>query len=112
MVLSAQKWIDEMLCGQVEQCFEQAEWLELMDADGGRFEDGEKVEWVMDSIRRGLTEGNATMVYQVNHSVPHCSDWLLILGAHRRWYPLFSLNPILLIPVTRCFRARRTSASR
>lgn len=65
MVLSARKTVDEVLCGQAEECFEQNEWLELMDADGGRFEDGEKVEWVMDSLRRGLSEKNGGMLYQV-----------------------------------------------
>ena len=65
MVLAARKNVDEVLCEQVEACFDQPEWLSVMDADGGRFEDGEKVEWVMDCVRRGLTDQNAAMVYQV-----------------------------------------------
>ena len=66
MVLSARKTIDDVLCGQAEACFEQNEWLDLMDADGGRFEDGEKVEWVMESLRRGLSEKNGGILYQVS----------------------------------------------
>ena len=65
MVLEARKSIDELLCENAEACFEQPEWLSVMDADGGRFEDGEKVEWVMDCIKRGLKEKNAGLVYQV-----------------------------------------------
>ncbi len=53
MVLSARKVIDDTLCNQVEVCFEQADWIDLMEGDGSRFEDGERVEWVMDAVRRG-----------------------------------------------------------
>jgi hypothetical protein len=65
MVMSARKVMDETICTKVEECFEQEEWIELMNADGMRFEDGERVEWVMDSVKRGLTEKNAPIVYQV-----------------------------------------------
>ena len=65
MVLTARKTIDEVLCAQAEICFEQGEWVELMEADGGRFEDGEKVELVMESLKRGLSEKNAATLYQV-----------------------------------------------
>ncbi|EPQ52000.1 hypothetical protein GLOTRDRAFT_140479 [Gloeophyllum trabeum ATCC 11539] len=64
MVLSARKVMDEVLCNQAEECFEQPEWLELMEADGVRFEDGERVGIVMDSVLRGLNEKNAGLVYQ------------------------------------------------
>ena len=37
-----------------------------MENDGmGRFEDGERVEWVMDSIRRGMNDTNVVKLYQV-----------------------------------------------
>jgi hypothetical protein len=36
-----------------------------LEADGARFEDIERVEWVMDAIRKGLTEKTAGLVYQV-----------------------------------------------
>jgi hypothetical protein len=65
MVLSARKVIDDVLCVRAEECFEIEEWVEILESDGGRFEDGEKVGWVMDSVRRGLSERSAGMVYQV-----------------------------------------------
>ncbi|CCL98740.1 uncharacterized protein FIBRA_00745 [Fibroporia radiculosa] len=64
MVLAARKTIDEVLCSQADQFFEQDEWLEIMASNGAHFEDGEKVELVMESIRRGLGEKNAAMLYQ------------------------------------------------
>lgn len=65
MVLAARKIIDDVLCSQADQCFEQPEWLEIMESDGVRFEDGEKVEQVMESVRRGMKEKNAASLYQV-----------------------------------------------
>ena len=67
MILAARKTIEEVLCNQAEQCFEQSEWLSIMEADGARFEDGEQVEWVMSAIRQGMNEKNAAMLYQVKH---------------------------------------------
>ncbi|KAI0915857.1 hypothetical protein AcV5_003350 [Taiwanofungus camphoratus] len=64
MVLAARKIIDDVLCSQADQCFEQPEWLEIMESDGVRFEDGEKVEQVMESVRRGMKEKNAASLYQ------------------------------------------------
>ncbi|KAI0691364.1 hypothetical protein C8T65DRAFT_745488 [Cerioporus squamosus] len=78
MVLAARKTIDDVVCSQAAECFEQQEWLEIMEADGVRFEDGEKVERLLDSLRRGLNEKNAPMAYQaVVDSVllrPHPND--------------------------------------
>ncbi|THG95587.1 hypothetical protein EW026_g6091 [Hermanssonia centrifuga] len=65
MTLAARKVIDDVICSQAEQCFEQGDWLTIMEADGARFEDGEKVEWVMESIRRGMNEKNAGTLYQI-----------------------------------------------
>jgi hypothetical protein len=56
MVLSARKLIDDVLCARTEECFEVGEWVEILESDGGWFEDGKKVGWVMDSVRRGLSE--------------------------------------------------------
>ena len=56
------------MASQAAECFEQPEWLEIMEADGVRFEDGEKVELLLDSLRRGLNEKNAAMAYQVRAS--------------------------------------------
>jgi len=69
MILAARSRVDSVLCTEAEVCFEQPEWLSVMEADGGRFEDGEKVDWVMDSVLRGLTTKNAPMMYQV------CKDY-------------------------------------
>ena len=66
LVLSARKTIDEVLSNQADECFEQPEWVEFMAGDGARFEDADKVEWVMDSVKRGLNELNAPLVYQVS----------------------------------------------
>ncbi|TBU54025.1 hypothetical protein BD310DRAFT_961704 [Dichomitus squalens] len=78
MVLSARKTIDDVVCSRAVECFEQPEWIEIMEADGVRFEDGEKVEMLLDSLRRGLNEKNAAMAYQaVVDSVllrPHPAD--------------------------------------
>ncbi|EKM57939.1 uncharacterized protein PHACADRAFT_251852 [Phanerochaete carnosa HHB-10118-sp] len=64
MLFAARKMIDEVLCTQAAECFEQDEWLEIMEADGAHFEDGERVEWVMDAVRRGMSEKNAATLYQ------------------------------------------------
>ena len=53
MVLSARKLINDVLCVRAEECFEMGEWVDILESDGGRFEDGEKVGWVMDSVRGG-----------------------------------------------------------
>lgn len=80
MLNAARKTIDEVLCNQADQCFEQAEWLDIMEADGGHFEDGERVEWVMDAIRRGMGEKNAASLYQVKLSLLwiHCHALMLL----------------------------------
>ncbi|KAI0349997.1 hypothetical protein OH77DRAFT_1150161 [Trametes cingulata] len=64
MVFAARKTIDDVVASQAAECFEQPEWLEIMEADGVRFEDGEKVEMFLESMRRGLNEKNAAMAYQ------------------------------------------------
>lgn len=69
MVHAARKTIDEVLCTQAEQCFEQPEWLDIMESDGARFEDAERVEWTMESIRRGMNEKNAAALYQVRRLI-------------------------------------------
>ncbi|PAV14696.1 hypothetical protein PNOK_0977400 [Pyrrhoderma noxium] len=39
--------------------------VDIMENDGMvRFEDGERVEWVMDSIRRGMNDNNVVKLYQ------------------------------------------------
>lgn len=65
MIVQAQKKIDEVLCTQTDLCFEQQEWLEIMDSDGLRFGDRDKLQWIMEAIKRGLKDNNAGNVYQV-----------------------------------------------
>ncbi|KAI0071874.1 hypothetical protein K474DRAFT_1668508 [Panus rudis PR-1116 ss-1] len=64
MVSSAQKTIDDVLASHAAESFEQPEWVEIMESNGARFEDGERVEWMMESLRRGMNEKNAAMLYQ------------------------------------------------
>ncbi|KAF8908755.1 hypothetical protein CPB85DRAFT_1308603 [Mucidula mucida] len=63
-ILSGRKNIDSVFAGSSEACFSQPDWLELMESDGVRFEDGERVAWVMASVKRGLNDKNAGLVYQ------------------------------------------------
>ena len=65
MLVAARKAIDETICKESEACFESAEWMEVMEGDGVRFEDGERVEWVMKSVMRGVKEIWAAPLYQV-----------------------------------------------
>lgn len=67
MVSAARKTMDEVLATQAEVCFEQEEWVAIMESDGARFEDAEKVEWVMEALGRGVSEKNAGMLYQVSY---------------------------------------------
>ena len=69
LVLSARKTIDEVLCNQADECFEQPEWVDFMAGDGARFDDADKVEWIMESVKRGLNDLNTPLVYQVGDSV-------------------------------------------
>ncbi|GJE85692.1 BTB/POZ and CAP-Gly domain-containing protein [Phanerochaete sordida] len=64
MILAARKTIDDVLCSQAAECFEQDEWLEIMEADGAHFDDGERVELIMEAVRRGMNEKNAAVLYQ------------------------------------------------
>ncbi|KZT00735.1 uncharacterized protein LAESUDRAFT_708456 [Laetiporus sulphureus 93-53] len=65
MVHTARKTIDDVLCSQAEACFEQPEWLVIMESDGARFEDAQRVDWIMDAVRQGMNEKNAAMLYQI-----------------------------------------------
>lgn len=67
LVLAARKKMDELICTSVEEAFEQEEWLTILERDGAGFNDVDQVRWVMDSIRRGLSESTAGTVYQVRY---------------------------------------------
>ncbi|THH16716.1 hypothetical protein EW146_g3967 [Bondarzewia mesenterica] len=64
MIMEARKVMDQVLCMEAEECFEQPEWLELMEQDAARFDDGEKVEWTMDAVRRGFSDKCGGTLYQ------------------------------------------------
>ncbi|EJC98218.1 uncharacterized protein FOMMEDRAFT_23792 [Fomitiporia mediterranea MF3/22] len=65
MITTARGFVDTVLCNEAEKCFNEREWVDIMENDGmGRFEDGERVEWVMEAVRRGMSESNAGMLYQ------------------------------------------------
>ena len=66
MILTARSFVDCALCSEAEKVFNEKDWVDIMENDGmGRFEDGERVEWVMDSIRRGMNDTNVVKLYQV-----------------------------------------------
>lgn len=102
MILSARKVIDDVLCTKADECFEQSEWLAIMEGDGARFEDGEQVEWVMEAVRRGMNEKNAGLLYQVCETCIVPGD-LWIDWCCRRLYQAFFSGRTSPNRVRRCF---------
>lgn len=66
MALSVAKVIDDVLCVRSEEYLERVEWVEISEGDRAGFEDAEKVRCVMESVRKGLNERCAGMVYEVS----------------------------------------------
>jgi hypothetical protein len=64
IILSARKTIDEVLCKESGACFNSEERMELMEADGVKFEGGEKVEWAMAAVLPGVKD-----VYAIRYNV-------------------------------------------
>ncbi|KIM37117.1 hypothetical protein M413DRAFT_31068 [Hebeloma cylindrosporum] len=64
MIFAGRKGVDELLCVESEPCFSSDEWMAIMENDGVRFDDGERVEWAMAAILRGVKEPNAPSLYQ------------------------------------------------
>jgi hypothetical protein len=60
----AKKKMDELLCTNAEEVFEQEEWLTILERDGAGFSDAEQVHWVMEAVMRGLGDATAGTVYQ------------------------------------------------
>ena len=113
MVTAARKTIDEVLATQAEKCFEQDEWVSIMEADGARFEDAERVEWIMESVVRGISEKNAAALYQVSLSLRSRRDGMFNNMMCCR--PLFRLFSCVRMPPSHrklCFRQRRIYASK
>jgi hypothetical protein len=68
-ILSGLKHITDSLCSNISAFLEEPEWLAILEGDGARFEDIERVEWVTDGIRKGISEKNAGLVYQVSNLI-------------------------------------------
>ncbi|KAF8625832.1 hypothetical protein AX15_005168 [Amanita polypyramis BW_CC] len=64
MIEAGRRGVDEVLCNQPDACFTQPDWLEIMESDGVQFEDGERVEWIMKAILRGINDKNSAILYQ------------------------------------------------
>jgi hypothetical protein len=107
MILKEQKTIDEVLCDNAEKCFEAQEWLEIMDSDGVQFSDMDRVEWVMQSVVRGLRNHNAPLVYQVNDISIYIFAPNLITSYE--YYILF--GHILTYFIDHCFNHSAAAAS-
>ncbi|KAJ7593454.1 hypothetical protein C8J56DRAFT_498559 [Mycena floridula] len=58
------KGLCKILADHSESAFECPEWTEIMEADGVRFEDGERVEGVLAALLEGLSIHNAGTAYQ------------------------------------------------
>ena len=63
MNFAGRKGVDELLCAESEPCFSSDEWMRIMENNGVRFVDGERVEWAMAAILRGVTSPNAPSLY-------------------------------------------------
>ncbi|TFK20474.1 hypothetical protein FA15DRAFT_625369 [Coprinopsis marcescibilis] len=63
-LFSARKTIDETICRESEVCFGIDEWIEIMENEGAGFEDGQKVEWAMAAVLRGVKEPSSAVLYQ------------------------------------------------
>ncbi|KAI0031847.1 hypothetical protein K488DRAFT_51136 [Vararia minispora EC-137] len=64
MIVDARKVIDTSLTASAEEFFNNYEWDEIMHSDGDRFEDGDIVDQVLQSLRRGFSDKTAGMLYQ------------------------------------------------
>ncbi|KAK7044999.1 hypothetical protein R3P38DRAFT_3347228 [Favolaschia claudopus] len=64
LIDSGRAHVDFVMANQTAEVFAEADWTAITMADGVRFEDGERVEWAMRSVVRGVAEGNAGRVYQ------------------------------------------------
>ncbi|KAJ1311232.1 hypothetical protein OPQ81_009732 [Rhizoctonia solani] len=64
LMLQERKKIDEVLCNNLRDFFEQPEWVGLLENDAAGFGDMDKFDLVLESIRRGLADQNAGRVYQ------------------------------------------------
>ncbi|KAF7310151.1 hypothetical protein MIND_00388500 [Mycena indigotica] len=64
LVEAGRSQVDKVMADQTAAVLAEADWGAIIAADGVRFEDGERVEWAMRSVVRGVGESNAGRVYQ------------------------------------------------
>lgn len=64
-ILAMQGHVDRWLTDNLAACFRQPEWARLLQTTEDASEDRKKVDWVLQSIFRGLSINNAPVVYQV-----------------------------------------------
>ncbi|KAF8761850.1 hypothetical protein RHS01_00832 [Rhizoctonia solani] len=64
LMLQERKKIDEVLCNNLDEFFEQHEWVGLLESDAAGFGDMEKFDLTLESIRRGWADKNAGHIYQ------------------------------------------------
>ncbi|KXN84931.1 hypothetical protein AN958_11914 [Leucoagaricus sp. SymC.cos] len=64
MIHTGRKLIDELICKESEASFSSDEWMEIMEGDGARFDDSERVQWAMAAVLRGVREPWAAPLYQ------------------------------------------------
>lgn len=108
MILTGRKLIDEVICKESETTFSSDEWMEIMESDGSRFGDVERVEWAMAAVLRGVKEAWAATLYQVR---PLTLTTGSILICHRPLFPPFSSNLIHLNPIQPSSLPHRKSAN-
>lgn len=65
-ILAGRRAVDDCLASQSEVCFMQEEWNEIMENNAIRFDDGDKLEWIVDALKRGVSDKNAATLYQVS----------------------------------------------
>ena len=102
MIETGRRAVDEVLCNQAEACFTQSEWLEIVENDGAHFEDGERVEWIMKAILRGMNDKNCTILYQVRAAIIYVYIAYLILTSPLSLLSLYVL--VQQIPVKSCYQ--------
>ncbi|KAF7319186.1 hypothetical protein HMN09_00255100 [Mycena chlorophos] len=64
LIDSGRNQVDRVMADQTAEVFAESDWASIVKVDGVRFEDGERVEWAMRSVVRGVSETNAGRVYQ------------------------------------------------
>ena len=64
-IIASRNKIDEVVTRDAQGLFSSCEWEAVVDGGGVHFDDGERVEWAMASVLRGVREEWAPSLYQV-----------------------------------------------